>query len=250
MARSPVSATISTWPTSSGRAASSCRAMRGRIGRADASGRGLRRWRPVTPRRSGADRRTARSRFSNRPFALFIERGFHSVKLEDIAEAAGVTARALYRHYENKQASARRGHPNRPGRVPERPWPPAASGADAAVRPLRVELPDLIAAAVVIAGTDRAVAAGGPLPQRRSTARRCGAGSMRSSQACASRAARGTRPCAPQHSELRAWAVSSTLTSLGRHNMTLAGRRDRQSCLYQACMAAARTPAAQFPGSR
>ena len=35
---------------------------------------------------------------------LFIERGFHSVKLEEIAEAAGVTARALYRHYENKQA--------------------------------------------------------------------------------------------------------------------------------------------------
>lgn len=35
---------------------------------------------------------------------LFIERGFHSVKLEDIAEAAGVTARALYRHYDNKQA--------------------------------------------------------------------------------------------------------------------------------------------------
>ena len=35
---------------------------------------------------------------------LFTERGFHSVKLEDIAEAAGVTARALYRHYENKQA--------------------------------------------------------------------------------------------------------------------------------------------------
>ena len=35
---------------------------------------------------------------------LFTERGFHSVKLEDIAEAAGVTARALYRHYDNKQA--------------------------------------------------------------------------------------------------------------------------------------------------
>ncbi|MBX5489148.1 MAG: helix-turn-helix transcriptional regulator, partial [Mycolicibacterium hassiacum] len=35
---------------------------------------------------------------------LFTERGFHSVRLEEIAEAAGVTARALYRHYENKQA--------------------------------------------------------------------------------------------------------------------------------------------------
>ena len=54
--------------------------------------------------RSGVDRRTESSRFSSRPFGLFIDRGFHSVKLEDIAEAAGVTARALYRHYDNKQA--------------------------------------------------------------------------------------------------------------------------------------------------
>ncbi|WP_412515240.1 TetR/AcrR family transcriptional regulator [Actinomadura madurae] len=35
---------------------------------------------------------------------LFSARGFHSVRMEDIAEASGITARALYRHYENKQA--------------------------------------------------------------------------------------------------------------------------------------------------
>ncbi|MFK0156693.1 TetR/AcrR family transcriptional regulator [Streptomyces sp. NPDC090499] len=35
---------------------------------------------------------------------LFSERGFHSVRMGDIAEASGITARALYRHYDNKQA--------------------------------------------------------------------------------------------------------------------------------------------------
>jgi AcrR family transcriptional regulator len=45
----------------------------------------------------------------------------------------------------------------------------------------------------------------------------------------------------PQHSELRAWAVSSTLTSLGRHNLALP-TDELNERLYQACMAAARTP--------
>ncbi|SFB13079.1 transcriptional regulator, TetR family [Amycolatopsis marina] len=35
---------------------------------------------------------------------LFAERGFHSVRMSDIAEATGITPRALYRHYTNKQA--------------------------------------------------------------------------------------------------------------------------------------------------
>jgi AcrR family transcriptional regulator len=35
---------------------------------------------------------------------LFVERGFNSVRMEDIAAATGITARALYRHYANKQA--------------------------------------------------------------------------------------------------------------------------------------------------
>ena len=46
----------------------------------------------------------------------------------------------------------------------------------------------------------------------------------------------------PRQSELRAWAVSSTLTSLGRHSMTLPGD-ELTELLYRACMAAARTPA-------
>jgi AcrR family transcriptional regulator len=35
---------------------------------------------------------------------LFAARGFHSVRMDDIAQASGITARALYRHYTNKQA--------------------------------------------------------------------------------------------------------------------------------------------------
>jgi AcrR family transcriptional regulator len=35
---------------------------------------------------------------------LFAERGYQSVKMEDIAEAAGITPRAIYRHFQNKQA--------------------------------------------------------------------------------------------------------------------------------------------------
>ena len=35
---------------------------------------------------------------------LFAERGYQSVKMEDIAEASKITPRAIYRHYANKQA--------------------------------------------------------------------------------------------------------------------------------------------------
>ncbi|UXA09403.1 TetR/AcrR family transcriptional regulator [Mycobacterium sp. SMC-2] len=170
---------------------------------------------------------------------LFIDRGFHSVKLEDIAEAAGVTARALYRHYDNKQAllaeairtgqdqyqSARRLTDN---------------AAEPTPRPLNVDLPDLISAAVAsraltvlwqrearyLNEDDRAEV------RRRINAIVVG---MRDSVLLE------VPDLSPQHSELRAWAVSSTLTSLGRHNLSLPGD-ELQECLYQACMAAALTP--------
>ena len=45
----------------------------------------------------------------------------------------------------------------------------------------------------------------------------------------------------PPHIELRAWAVSSTLTSLGRHSLSLPGA-ELKEFVYRACMAAARTP--------
>lgn len=165
---------------------------------------------------------------------LFIDRGFHSVKLEDIAEAAGVTARALYRHYDNKQALL--AEAIRAGQDQYR----SASEAEPTPRPLSVDLPDLISAAIAsrsltvlwqrearyLNDDDRAEV------RHRINAIVAG---MRGNVALE------VPGLDAQHSELRAWAVSSTLTSLGRHNLGLPGD-ELKSRLYQACMAAARTP--------
>ncbi len=48
--------------------------------------------------------KTRRADIGEAASALFAARGFHSVKMDDIAQASGITARALYRHYANKQA--------------------------------------------------------------------------------------------------------------------------------------------------
>jgi AcrR family transcriptional regulator len=170
---------------------------------------------------------------------LFIDRGFHSVKLEDIAEAAGVTARALYRHYDNKQAllaaAIRMGQEQyqsarllAQGETPSTP------------RPLSLELPDLIAAAIA----SRSLTV---LWQREARylddVER--AEVRRRINAIVAGMNEGVRlevdDLGPAHTELRAWAVSSTLTSLGRHNLTLPGV-ELKDLLYGACMAAARTP--------
>jgi TetR/AcrR family transcriptional regulator, mce3 operon repressor len=169
--------------------------------------------------------------------SLFIERGFHSVKLEEIAEAAGVTARALYRHYENKQAllAAAITTAQEEYQAARRPTGPQTVG-----QPLSAELPDLISAAV----ETRALTV---LWQRearylndddRAQVRR----TINVIVAGMNEGVRLQMPdLSPQHSELRAWAVSSSLTSLGRHNLTLPGD-ELKRLLYQACMAAALTP--------
>jgi AcrR family transcriptional regulator len=171
---------------------------------------------------------------------LFIERGFHSVKLEDIAEAAGVTARALYRHYDNKQALL--AEAIRTGQDQYQSARRLTAGeTEPTPRPLNAELPDLIAAAIA----SRALTV---LWQRES--RYLNEGDRAEVRRRINAIVSGMRDnvllevpgLSPQHSELRAWAVSSTLTSLGRHSLTL-GADDLTERLYQACMAAARTPA-------
>ena len=170
---------------------------------------------------------------------LFTERGFHSVKLEDIAEAAGVTARALYRHYDNKQAllaavirTAQENYLH--AREPDGPR------GDAPARQLDVELPDLISAAIAT----RALTV---LWQREARylnqADRADVRSrINTIVAGIDASVRLEFPdLDPRHSELRAWAVSSTMTSLGRHNLTLP-RDDLTAVLRRACSAAARTP--------
>ncbi|BBX10453.1 TetR/AcrR family transcriptional regulator [Mycolicibacterium aichiense] len=168
---------------------------------------------------------------------LFIDRGFHSVKLEEIAEAAGVTARALYRHYDNKQALLTAVILNAQDEYQSFRNPEGRT-AEATARPLHDELADLIAAAV----ETRALTV---LWQRearyltdddRAEVRRRINAIVAGMQA-------GVRlempDLSPPHAELRAWAVSSTLTSLGRHSLSLPGTELR-SVLYRACMAAAR----------
>ncbi|ORV85834.1 TetR family transcriptional regulator [Mycobacterium interjectum] len=170
---------------------------------------------------------------------LFTDRGFHSVKLEDIAEAAGVTARALYRHYDNKQALL--AEAIRTGQDQYQSARRLSDGeAEPTARPLSVDLPDLIAAAVA----SRALTV---LWQRE--ARYLNEADRAEVRRRINAIVAGMRESvllevpglSPQHSELRAWAVSSTLTSLGRHNLTLPAD-ELKARLYQACMAAAKTP--------
>lgn len=170
---------------------------------------------------------------------LFTDRGFHSVKLEDIAEAAGVTARALYRHYDNKQAllaavirTAQENYLH--AREPDGPRGDAPTG------PLNAELPDLISAAIAT----RALTV---LWQREArylneVDRADVRSRINTIVAGMEASVRLEFPdLGPRHSELRAWAVSSTMTSLGRHNLTLP-RDDLTELLRSACRAAARTP--------
>lgn len=170
---------------------------------------------------------------------LFIDRGFHSVKLEDIAEAAGVTARALYRHYDNKQALL--AEAIRAGQDQYQSARRLTDGeAEPTPRPLNAELPNLIAAAV----ESRSLMV---LWQRE--ARYLNYDDRAEVRRRINTIVAGMRDnvvlevpdLSPQHSELRAWAVASTLTGLGGHNLTLPAEELRV-CLSQACMAAARTP--------
>ncbi|BDX31312.1 TetR family transcriptional regulator [Mycobacterium antarcticum] len=170
---------------------------------------------------------------------LFIDRGFHSVTLEEIAEAAGVTARALYRHYDNKQAllaAAILAGQNEYQNATR----PRNHETDSPTPPLSVELPNLIAAAIATRSLT-------VLWQREARYLDDGERADVRRRINAIVAGMDDAVCleipdlSPQHSELRAWAVSSTVTSLGLHNLSLPGE-ELNALLYQACMAAARTP--------
>lgn len=170
---------------------------------------------------------------------LFIERGFHSVKLEDIAEAAGVTARALYRHYDNKQALL--AEVIRTGQDQYQSARRLTDGqSEPTPQPLHLELPNLIAAAV----ESRSLMV---LWQRE--ARYLNNDDRTEVRRRINAIVAGMRDnvllevpgLSPPHAELRAWAVSSTLTGLGGHNLTLPAD-ELERCLSQASMAAARTP--------
>lgn len=58
----------------------------------------------VTPGGSVKRPKSRRADIGEAASGLFAARGFHSVRMDDIAQASGITARALYRHYASKQA--------------------------------------------------------------------------------------------------------------------------------------------------
>ncbi len=170
---------------------------------------------------------------------LFIDRGFHSVKLEDIAEASGVTARALYRHYDNKQALLAAAI-----RTGQEQYLSARAVADGEAapehRPLSAELPALISAAVASRALTvlwQREARYLDATERSHVRRRINAIVSGMQQAITVE----LPDLSSQHSELRAWAVSSTITSLGRHSLTLP-KDEMHRLLFGACVAAAHTP--------
>ncbi|HEY9263534.1 MAG TPA: helix-turn-helix domain-containing protein [Mycobacterium sp.] len=192
---------------------------------------------PVVPavRRRPKDRK---QQILEQAVQLFVDRGFHSVKLEDIAEASGVTARALYRHYDNKQAllaaAIRTGQEQY-----QSARPPSQGEAESAHRPLSAELPDLVTAAVASRSLTvlwQREARYLDEAERAEVRRRINA-----IVAGIEESLRLEVPdLSPEHSELRAWAVSSVITSLGRHNLTLP-RDELHQLLFGACMAVAST---------
>ncbi len=169
---------------------------------------------------------------------LFIDRGFHSVKLEDIAEASGVTARAVYRHYDNKHALLAAAI--RAGQEQYQSARLLANGELVSThRPLSADLPDLVTAAVA----SRSLTV---LWQREAryldvTERMEVRHRINAIVAGIEASIRLEMPdLDSRHSELRAWAVSSVITSLGRHNFTLPNDELHQ-LLFGACLAAAST---------
>lgn len=170
---------------------------------------------------------------------LFIDRGFHSVKLEDIAEASGVTARAVYRHYDNKQALLAAAI--RAGQEQYQSARLLAQGAASSTpRTLSGELPDLVTAAVASRSLTvlwQREARYLDEAERAEVRRRINA-----IVAGIDESVRLEVPgLGPRHSELRAWAVSSVITSLGRHNLSLP-KDELHQLLFDACMAAASSP--------
>ncbi|HET7664790.1 MAG TPA: mycofactocin system transcriptional regulator [Mycobacterium sp.] len=60
--------------------------------------------RPVSQHRVGRRRSTTRDHISNVAIELFAARGFDEVSVDDVAEAAGIARRTLFRYYPSKNA--------------------------------------------------------------------------------------------------------------------------------------------------
>ena len=58
----------------------------------------------VVERRVGRRRSTSRHQITDAAIALFADRGFEEVSVDDVAEAAGIARRTLFRYYPSKNA--------------------------------------------------------------------------------------------------------------------------------------------------
>lgn len=170
---------------------------------------------------------------------LFIERGFPDVTMEEIADAAGITARALYRHDDSKAALLARVITDSQDRYLDARQR-AGGGGGGGERTLTEALPGLVEAALA---TRRLTV----LWQREArylpeADRRAVRGRLNSIVAGIHDNVVAERPgLGDAHAEIRAWGVSSTLTSLGFHDLALPGD-DMIDLLNRACAAAAAAP--------
>jgi AcrR family transcriptional regulator len=164
---------------------------------------------------------------------LFAQRGFNSVRMDDIASATGITARAVYRHYTNKQALL-----SHIVNISQRRYlsaldPVEASGSASDLEPMLAGL-----AAASLDSTHFAV-----LWQRESRHLTTDDldGLRRRLNAMAGRLATAIAASEPrlstERAEIRAWAVLAILSSPGHHELALA-RPDYDHLLVAACRAA------------
>jgi AcrR family transcriptional regulator len=185
------------------------------------------------PRRRPRDRRDHVARHAR---TLFAERGFHAVRMEDIASAVGVTARALYRHFPNKHALLAH---------------VAVSSQDAYFAALQLHassdagLRDLAGGLVRLSLDDPSHAL---LWQRE--ARHLGEAERRTVQQRVVEIARGVETAVASvrgdrrsaETEILAWAALAVATSRGHSPVTEARARHDDELLTAALLAVARTP--------
>lgn len=189
--------------------------------------------------------RDRRNQIVHHASELFSSRGFHAVRMEDIAEATGITARALYRHFKNKrdllshvilQDQDRLLAALEDARRPDGP---------AALDELLTKLIESSLAGLRL----------GPLWQRES--RHLSATDVASLRAGTRRIGWVVREAISEahprmrffRSEVRAWAAISIITSPGHYELTIPRRRT-VNLLLSASRAAIDAPARDEPESR
>lgn len=173
--------------------------------------------------RSGVRRRPRdrRRQILHQASELFASHGYHAVRMEDIAEDSGITARALYRHFANKQDLLSKVIVEDQGRLLAALDEPSETGDEPALGDLLQRLIDASLDSLRL----------GPLWQRE--ARHLGAtdfaqvrAGTRRIGAAVTEAIQAADPAMPDvRAEVRAWAAISIITSPGHYDLALPRRK-------------------------